>query len=571
MRCAALVLSMLACLCSAEVQAGVRAVAGKEAPRAKAAVVAVALRADRFPAAALSSVVMAAPPRPALEAPLSEDKRTQVGIARHLTQEIAKRSGPSKTTWVAQAGGGRVARVSVTSAGAGSVRLGLALRGLPDGAQLRVASTDEPARVLGPVDAAEMRSQMKAQGLYWTALTSGATQVVEVWIPDGVVEPTLEARSVSHLAMGPAGLLKASGVGAAQACHEDVVCAARGDGLVDQAARSVAKLLYTENGASFVCTGTLVNDGSANSHVPYVYTAAHCIDSQAAASTVNSFWYFQASQCGGVLASDYRQLSRGATLLFADTASDAALIRLADTAPEGAWFSGWDASPLATGANIIALHHPAGDLKKISIGQSMGATPSTGGSYNTAAWITGSTEGGSSGSGLFTRANDQYVLRGALRGGSASCSSSGVVADPSNRDYYSRLDLVITQLSQWLGGAPAPSADFSGLWFDPAEPGWGVSITQSAENHVFVAWYTYGADSQSTWLYAQQNAWAASDVLDAPLYRTRAAPAASYDAAKFAQASIGTMRLTFGADGSATFVADYDGQHLVKPLKRLAL
>ena len=42
---------------------------------------------------------------------------------------------------------------------------------------------------------------------------------------------------------------------------------------------------------------------------PGLYTAAHCIGTQAAAATLNTFWFFDAAACGGKSASDYRQLT----------------------------------------------------------------------------------------------------------------------------------------------------------------------------------------------------------------------------------------------------------------------
>jgi hypothetical protein len=84
-------------------------------------------------------------------------------------------------------------------------------------------------------------------------------------------------------------------------------------------------------------------------------------------------------------------------------------------------------------------------------------------------------------------------LRGGLRGGSASCASTGRVDDPANRDYYSRIDLEAATLRTWLTAAPAPLDDYTDLWSDPAEPGWGLAIVQSAANRVFATWFTHDA------------------------------------------------------------------------------
>jgi hypothetical protein len=335
-------------------------------------------------------------------------------------------------------------------------------------------------------------------------------------------------------------------------------------------ARAVAKLLYTENGVSYVCSGTLINDGDAASQVPYLYTAAHCIGSQAAAATLNTFWFFEAALCGGKTAADYRQLSSGATLMYANASSDAALLRLSDRAPEGAWFSGWEAAPLDAGTPLVALHHPAGDLKKLSLGEALGITAAAGGvTYSTAAWTSGSTEAGSSGSGLFTLSSGEYVLRGGLRGGSASCSSTGHVEDPSNRDYYSRLDLEAPALKAWLASGPAPLEDYTDMWFNPDEPGWGVSIMQSAANRVFATWYTYDANNRPMWIVLPEGAWRTAVVFEGALYRaTGSAFDRPYDRSRFSVTPVGTGRIAFGHGGAATVTFTVDGKTVTKTIKR---
>lgn len=555
-----------------EARAEVLVAGGKAMPAAKATRGAERLRAAYFPESAAARYTLPAAPPASAFAPQGDEKRTRIGIARDFANEAPRHEGPAAPAWIDQPDGARVARLAVTSIAAGAVRVGLAVRGLPPAAELRFHGAAEPQRVLGPVSGVEVAAQALSQGRYWTPLTAGDTQVVEVWVPAGAPLPVVQARAVSHLALAPADFLKSTGVGASQACEQDVACAARGDAALEQASRSVAKLLYTENGASYLCTATLVNDGNADTHVPYLYTAAHCIDTQAAAATVNSFWFFEASSCGSKSATDYTQLARGATLLYADAASDAALLRLTEPPPAGAWFAGWDATPLAGGAAVVALHHPAGDLKKVSLGLSMGATESTGASYFTAAWVSGSTEGGSSGSGLFTLAGGQYLLRGALRGGSASCTTSGNVADPSNRDYYSRLDQVAPKLKAWFNAAPAPLADYTGMWYVPSEPGWGLSIVQGLDNRVFVTWYRYDAAGKPTWSVAPEVTWTAADALTATLYDTAGPPAGGvYDAAKFALWNCGSLKLTFAADGSALLEATLGGMGVRKTLTRLAI
>jgi hypothetical protein len=112
---------------------------------------------------------------------------------------------------------------------------------------------------------------------------------------------------------------------------------------------------------------------------------------------------------------------------------------------------------LPTGADITGIHHPSGDVQKISFGdisayvictpQGQGfncVSASTGSAtFYQVAWREGVTEGGSSGSAIWDDAG-QYV-RGQLYGGSSFCSS------PTAPDYYGRFDVAFNaSLKTWL-------------------------------------------------------------------------------------------------------------------------
>ncbi len=522
----------------------------------------IAFRGKRAPSSALRLPILDNAARAQLEgAGDKPEKRSLIGVARTVSQS-------PDLQWESAAGG-RAARFAVASPDARSLRLGLRVRALPAGAQLRFAGD---GAVLGPVSAQEALELSRLTGLYWSPVTEGDTQSVEIWIPADAdpARVRLQVENASHLAVSASSGFRSRAKGAAASCHEDVACLSAQNPAPAQAARSVAKLVYTENGATYSCTGTLINDGAQSSQVPYLYTAAHCIDSQAGAASLNTFWFFEAAVCAAKSSGAYKQLSGGATLLHADAVSDAALLRLADRAPDGAWFSGWDATPLAAGTPVIGIHHPQGDLKKVAMGSALGPTAGSGGAtYATASWLAGTTESGSSGSGLFTRSGNEYLLRGGLKGGSASCASSGRTDEPSNRDYYSRLEHEATALRTWLSAAPAPMEDYTDLWWNPLEPGWGISVTQHATNKVFVTWYHYDRDGRPTWMVVPDAAWRGTFEIEGTLYRTTGTSSEqSYDAARFAATPAGSLRVEFGSNDDATVTITVDGRTQRKSIRR---
>ena len=74
--------------------------------------------------------------------------------------------------------------------------------------------------------------------------------------------------------------------------------------------------------------------------------------------------------------------------------------------------------------------------------------------------------------------------------------------------------------------ANSPAFDYTDLWWNPNESGWGVSLTQQS-NIIFAAWYTYDAAGKPIW-YVATNCPATATGCTAPVYQfTGGAPLTS--------------------------------------------
>lgn len=372
-------------------------------------------------------------------------KRRQIGFSRPIPEADRAELRPEELHWTAVPSGGRAAHVRIVSAGARALRLGLTLARLPAGAELRFFGSAEPDRIYGPVGAGEALANPSR---YWSPVTEGNGQTVEIYLPAGQEPAGLEwdIPELSHLVRNPFRRDDTKAIGDAELCEIDVACVANPTPALRDAANAVARLLYTDSGGTFVCTGTLLNDTDPGSLIPYLITANHCINNQTVANTVNAFWFFEAPSCGAqVASSSARQVGGGGALLFGSPELDVTFLRLNNAPPAGATFAAWDPTPIAAGAGVIDIHHPSGDLKKISSGTVLGFGPFQGqGSFITVRWSQGSTEGGSSGSGLFTLNSSFYTLRGTLFGGTADC------ANPNGTDSFSRFDQTYPFIKQFL-------------------------------------------------------------------------------------------------------------------------
>jgi hypothetical protein len=351
--------------------------------------------------------------------------------------------------------GGMAARWRVRSEGAESVRVALRAPDWPADAELRFAGNGDGV-VYGPYSGAQARA---AGAGYWSPVLEGDTATVEVFVPRGSALPELDVARVSHLFVSFAAAKADIVAKVAQPCQVNFICRAATDAALAEAGRAVARIAFTTaSGGSALCTGTLLNSAGGGL-APYFATAGHCISAPSEAASITTRWNYETATCTGSSPSAAdTQVGGGATLLYANTTEDFTLVRLNGTPPAGAVFSGWDSARLDPGDAATGIHHPTGDVKKVSLGTAAGVGKSAAADGNGlriqwAAAATGFTEPGSSGSGVFSgNASAGYRFRGTLQGGPIVTCSAPVA---ELYDYYSRFDLNFPFVSEFLSAAPS--------------------------------------------------------------------------------------------------------------------
>lgn len=495
----------------------------------------------------------------------------QIGYARALA---TPRSATGGLTWEALAGGSRRAALSLTSPGAAATRLGLRIASAPANTLFRFYPPSGDAPYVATW--AEIERQLRlgsgageADGIYWSPVVEGDTQVVEIELAANqpVADLDISVASVSHLvasANDEFAVPKAS----AAACNIDVSCHLATWGTESAA---VARIVFTDNGSSYLCTGTLLADRDTSTTIPWFLTANHCVSTQATAATVQTFWFYRSTTCDSGVRGSFSSRTGGATLMYASSSTDTSFMRLNATPPPGVGYAGWTVGGTPSlGAGATGIHHPRGDLQKISFGTLRGystCTPSGEGfscrgstsaasTFYSIAWRTGITEPGSSGSGVFLDSG-KYLI-GQLYGGSGGCGES-------SSDYYGRFDVAYNAaLSQWLGTTTSstpsvtPEHDYSDLWWSASESGWGLSITQHANNAIFAAWFVYDDSGRPTWVVMPGGSWTANDTYAGDLYATQGMdPTGPFDASRVVTTRVGNATLRFSARdrGTLTYTA----------------
>ncbi|WP_108867877.1 GEVED domain-containing protein [Aquimarina aquimarini] len=371
----------------------------------------------------------------------------------HKTNLNTKNSG----RWYTSPNGDKYWLIAIESKGALSLNLTFSDFEIPQGAKLFVYNSDK-SDVRGAFTAANNKSS-KRLGL---APVRGDKIILEYFQPASVKKtPSLTISTVAHDYKGVMRMAK--DFGSSGSCNNNVVCA-EGDPWRDQI-RSVA-LIILGNGTRW-CSGSLINNAS-NDGTPYFLTANHCTSGQ---NVTNWVFVFNYESPGCTTSSDgsTSQSVSGSQMMNSGPNSDYALLKLSSTPPStyNVYYSGWDATgdiPTKT----TGIHHPAGDVKKISFDNNpSSATAYLGGAGTThwevTDWDDGTTEGGSSGSALFDQ-NKRIV--GQLHGGYAACGNN-------SGDWYGRLSVSYPNICQWL--APGCATKI----VDGYNPGNGGGDTQA--------------------------------------------------------------------------------------------
>jgi len=135
-------------------------------------------------------------------------------------------------------------------------------------------------------------------------------------------------------------------------------------------------------------------------------------------------------------------------------------------------------------------------------------------------------------------------------------------------------DAQIEDIAAYLGSLSSPMAagSASGLWWNPAENGWGVNFTHQG-NALFATLFTYDANRAPLWLVMSSGTMQSDGVtFTGDLYRTtgpafNANPFTPIGPANYTR--VGTMSATFSGANSGTLSYTVNGVAVTKSIERL--
>lgn len=123
-----------------------------------------------------------------------------------------------------------------------------------------------------------------------------------------------------------------------------------------------------------------------------------------------------------------------------------------------------------------------------------------------------------------------------------------------------------------LQAAAAP-ANYSDLWWNPQESGWGIQIVQQGET-AFATLFVYGPDGKPTWYFASNLQVFATDVAGNPAFRgalyktTGPWLGGPFDPAKVGVQAVGAVVIEPRAEGRIYVGYDAEGVHVDKVVER---
>jgi lysyl endopeptidase len=203
-------------------------------------------------------------------------------------------------------------------------------------------------------------------------------------------------------------------------CNVDVNCPV-GNGWEDVKNAVFRYIYYNSYNKKYeYCTGTLINNAD-DTDIPYFITAGHCLFDEEGAKSLVALFGYESYYCGGPVKGNNKTLS-GAKIIAHSLDFDFTLGELSSLPPfnYSPYLAGWNCSE-SPAFNVATIHHPSGDVKKISFDyDTVSSEPYIGGNslWKIAEWDVGVTEQGSSGAALF---NNQKQIMGILSLGDAYC------------------------------------------------------------------------------------------------------------------------------------------------------
>jgi hypothetical protein len=120
-----------------------------------------------------------------------------------------------------------------------------------------------------------------------------------------------------------------------------------------------------------------------------------------------------------------------------------------------------------------------------------------------------------------------------------------------------------------------PQFNWTDIWYNPSESGWGINITQHADKpdapgQIFAVMYAYDVFGAPIWYTVPGGKWVSSTVFTGDVYRAAgSAQNSNFDSSAFRNNKVGTLTFTFTNRDAAQLNYTIESRTVNKMIERL--
>ena len=261
--------------------------------------------------------------------------------------------------WTILPNGNRLWRLKIHAEKAQGLAFTLNNFELPKGAKLFVYSPDEK-QILGAYDAANNAESQRLM----VGPIKGDEAIIEYFEPASLPKKeNFRVATVYHVYNNLSGL----NFGDSQPCEININCSQ--GAAWQQQKRGIARILVNTQQGLFWCSGSLINNTKQDG-TPYMLSAFHCVDGRSPDYSLFTFYFnFESPNCANPATQPASQSLQGCVARSSGQESDFLLLELSQKIPTNfnAFFNGWNRDSTVLPTKNTMIHHPNGDIKKISL------------------------------------------------------------------------------------------------------------------------------------------------------------------------------------------------------------
>jgi hypothetical protein len=120
-------------------------------------------------------------------------------------------------------------------------------------------------------------------------------------------------------------------------------------------------------------------------------------------------------------------------------------------------------------------------------------------------------------------------------------------------------------------GGSRPLWNYTDIWWNPSESGWGLNLVHHASGIIFATWFVYGADGRATWYVVPDGLWESAVEYRGAVYRTTGPTVGeTFNPSNVTRAAVGTATFRFSVTDfdAMTLTMSVEGRTVTRNLRR---